>query len=193
MCQLGLAHTEDRPCQTDRPTVNPQGMFYSYVLPPSPEQQEHDSVSGPHGNWRLPMSDWHSDRPTVSPQGMFYSSVLPPLRSSKNVTVSTVSVSVPCGNWRLPMSDWHSDRPTVSPQSMFYSPSPEQQEHDSVTVSVPLGATPQEQLGGNMEDLLNTSLHLHHQSDHLRQNHTQNQMQKKKKLFKKTKTMHTLP
>ena len=68
------------------------------------------------------------------------------------------------------------------------APSPEQQEHDSV--SVPHGATPQEQLWGNMEDLLNISLHLHHQSDHLRQNHTQMQ---KKNIFKKTKRKPCIP
>ena len=70
------------------------------------------------------------------------------------------------------------------------APSPEQQECDSVSVSVPHGATPQEQLWGNMEDLLNINLHLHHQSDHLRQNHTQMQ---KKKLFKKTKRKPCIP
>ena len=91
MCRLGLVHTEDCLCQTDTVT-GPQWVprAYSTALDPSPEQQERDSVSVPHGKRRLPMtmSDWHSDRPAVSHQSMFYNSVLPPLQSSKNATVS---------------------------------------------------------------------------------------------------------
>ena len=118
MCRLGMAHTEDYPCQTGPQSPDHVLQFFRLFRE---TRQDHSPQSRFYSS--SPSSE-KSDRTTVPRAG---STVLPPLQRNQTEPQSPEQVLQFCPLFRETRQDH-------SPQSRFYSSAPSSEKPDMTTI-----------------------------------------------------------